>query len=197
MNPCQRQTPAQSRKKKTCGCGFKITFPDSPTPDTLWATYTESPGLWGTSEKGKAFRSPILGWRQQEDEAQVQQNLAQVPRRLGWRDSLMSVSWGQWKLHELLGSQELGKGNQHGFLRGWDWEGSVISAPLWAEEGLVGGLKDFSRSCSCSVIGLKSGWVSTLEMGKRLPGRTSPSVSRTQPVCSRQRLSWPKHLVSP
>lgn len=65
MNPLSETDSCSKQKKKTCGCGFKITFPDSPTPDTLWATCTESPGLWGTSEKSKACRSPILGWRQQ------------------------------------------------------------------------------------------------------------------------------------
>lgn len=112
MNPLsETRFLLKAEKKKACGCGFKITFPDSPTPDTLWATCTESPGLWWTSEKSKACRSPILGWRQQWGwSSSPAEFRPRFPEDWDGRTAYCQYH-GASGNHELLCSQELGKGN--------------------------------------------------------------------------------------
>lgn len=96
--------------------------------------------LW---ERPKCAKAPPLDEGSREKEAHVWQKIGLGPQKTGMEGEPTATTMGPGEIPCTPGLMGTGKGKlQHGVLGGCDWEGWVISVPLWGEVGMEGELRD-------------------------------------------------------
>lgn len=132
MNPLsETRFLLKAEKKRLVVVDSRLHSP-IPLPQTLYEPHVQKVLVSDEPlRKAKRAEAPFLDEGSSEDEAQVQQNLGLGSQKTGMEGQPTVSIMGPVETPRTSVLTRTGEGKlQHGVLRGGDWEGSVISAPL-------------------------------------------------------------------